>query len=208
MKSCKTTLQNSRPSACFHLLTNTLKVEFHMPPPRAAVASPSGKHPIYKGIRTRSGKWVSEIREPRKTTRIWLGTYPTPEMAAAAYDAASLVLKGPDTALNFPNHMYTNLLLLPREPRTAAWIRVAAANAAASWAVASPRQLAQDIDVNNFSSDTYFLGAEEEYVDEEELFNMPDLLMHMAEGMLVHPPSRISISPPISDNSEEESLWS
>ncbi|KAK1399573.1 ethylene-responsive transcription factor ERF027-like [Heracleum sosnowskyi] len=215
-------LQNHYPSLshqysksnCFNISSNTLEVEKFsqgqgMPAPliiRTAPASPSGKHPLYRGIRSRSGKWVSEIREPRKTTRIWLGTYPTPEMAAAAYDAASLLLKGADTALNFPIHMYGNLLLLS-EPPTAAWIRVAAANAAASRSVASqslrfpePHQLAQDTNITNVNK--------EEYVDEEEVFDMPNLLMAMAEGMLVHPPSRITISPPISDDSEEESLWS
>ncbi|XWS48980.1 hypothetical protein CRYUN_Cryun13aG0124200 [Craigia yunnanensis] len=167
------------------------------------MATSSGKHSMYRGIRCRSGKWVSEIREPRKTTRIWLGTYPTPEMAAAAYDVAALALKGGETVVNFPTSVAS--YPLPAS-RSSADIRKAAA-AAASLKKAETKS--SEINLGTGHHQAKNEEMTEEYVDEDVLLNLPNLLVDMAEGMLLSPPR---ISPTPSDhspeNSDGESLWS
>ncbi|KAI4343273.1 hypothetical protein MLD38_027801 [Melastoma candidum] len=197
--------------------------------PRASPTglSSSGKHPVYRGIRCRSGKWVSEIREPRKTSRIWLGTYPSPEMAAAAYDVAALALKSGDAVLNFPKSAKSYPIPVSNSPvdiRRAAAAAAAASKKAESSAsrgseeksleglLASVESTTAGATSSTPLGDDYIskgLQSKEGFIDEEELFDMPNLLVDMAEGMLVSPP-RIS-SPPSDDSpdsSDIENLWS
>ncbi|KAG2256368.1 hypothetical protein Bca52824_075662 [Brassica carinata] len=170
------------------------------------------RHPIYRGVRLRkSGKWVCEVREPNKKSRIWLGTFKTAEIAARAHDVAALALRGRGACLNYAESAWR--LRIP-ETTCAKDIQKAAAEAALAFeaeksdtttndhgmnmeetsAVASPAELNDTTTVHCLDmEETMGVVLEEQmskgfYMDEEWTFEMPRLLADMAEGMLLPPP--------------------
>lgn len=151
------------------------------------------RHPVYRGVRRRNNnKWVCEVREPNKKSRIWLGTYPTADMAARAHDVAALALRGKQACLNFADSAWRLPVPVSNDQLD---IRRAAAEAAETFRPEEFGGVWSSCDEEEKDHDDDKVVDESEksendgiYVDDEELFDMPRLLTSMAEGLLLSPP--------------------
>ncbi|KAL7247272.1 hypothetical protein ACSBR2_002232 [Camellia fascicularis] len=159
------------------------------------------RHPVYRGVRWRNiHTWVCEVREPNKKSRIWLGTFPTAEMAARAHDVAAIALRGRMACVNFADSVWRLPVPASLDPKD---IQKAAAEAAEMFRptlleekkdvpgdVAKPEE-----DATLTATATTTTTANETtmpenllFMDDEAIFGMPGLLANMAEGLMLPPP--------------------
>ncbi|KAE8055246.1 hypothetical protein FH972_012098 [Carpinus fangiana] len=166
------------------------------------------RHQVYRGVRRRNNnKWVSEMRKPNEKTRIWLGTYPSAEMAARAHDVAALALRGTSACLNFPDSAWS--CRVPASTDAGEIKRAAAEAAAAEGFRRSDDQFVEEDCGESVKGSCEEVVLDEEsvmYMDEEAVFDMPGLLVNMAEGLLLSPPH--SAEDDYMESNGEVSLWS
>ncbi|WVZ65615.1 hypothetical protein U9M48_014947 [Paspalum notatum var. saurae] len=170
------------------------------------------RHPVYRGVRRRGHagagrcRWVCEVRVPgRRGSRLWLGTFATPELAARAHDAAAIALSGRRACLNFADSAW---LLPPLMPAALSGVERALDSArelkdAVSEAVEALRRRSVAVADSVFSSPADGVEQDDGSVEEpsrDAVFEFDDAFRFggmvdagsyyssLAQGLLVDPP--------------------
>ncbi|XVE58614.1 hypothetical protein DITRI_Ditri04bG0183600 [Diplodiscus trichospermus] len=147
------------------------------------------RHPVFRGVRRRnSGKWVCEVREPNKKSRIWLGTFPTEEMAARAHDVAAIALRGRLACLNFADSAWRLPVPASTDPKD---IQKTAAEAAEAFRPADHSDGNSGEDgkrAENTEQEKTTVYENGHYLDEEAVFGTENFFANMAAGMMMSPP--------------------
>ncbi|KAH7692422.1 AP2/ERF domain-containing protein [Dioscorea alata] len=185
---------------------------FSTPPKRRAGRTKfrETRHPIYKGVRRRGrgeGRWVCEVREPKKKSRIWLGTYATAEMAARAHDVAAIALRGRSACLNFADSAWR----LP-VPESASPTAIRAAAAMAAEVFGSGEGSGYRSGVGGETGVAAMMEAREEGVLDLEWLDCEGIFgedyyyyENLAQGLLLDPPLLTGLDDV--DFSADVSLW-
>jgi len=172
------------------------------------------RHPVYRGVRKRNlDKWVCEMREPNKKTKIWLGTFPTAEMAARAHDVAAMALRGRYACLNFADSAWR----LPKPATTQAKdIQKAATEAAEAFRPDKTSVTNHNDNHNDEENDMAVVATATEEQNmicmeekEEEVMNMQEMWSNMALMSPTHSLGYYEYQYINEDFQDEEvSLWS
>ncbi|KAG1354606.1 dehydration-responsive element-binding protein 1G [Cocos nucifera] len=164
------------------------------------------RHPVYKGVRRRNAdKWVCEVREPNKKSRIWLGTFPTAEMAARAHDVAAMALRGRSACLNFADSSW--LCPVPRSSSRKDIQRAAVEAAEAFRPKTEPEadKSREDAAVSMVAGPSLAAADDPFYMEDGLNFGLQGYL-DMATGLLMEPPPILYADEEVCD--EDVSLWS